>query len=107
MLYPQSNPFRQCIDLSGFWDLHFDPEDQGNQAGWANGFMGGRPVAVPASWNDQFEDGRDYLGQTWYQTRFDLPWGWNGEQHRIGLRFNSVNLSQLVRFVQIARPDAA
>ena len=91
MLYPQSNPFRQCLDLSGFWDLRFDPADQGNQAGWANGFMGGRPVAVPASWNDQFADGRDYLGQTWYQTRFDLPWGWNGQQQRIVLRFNSVN----------------
>jgi len=91
VLYPQSNPFRQCLDLSGFWDLRFDPADQGNQAGWANGFMGGRPVAVPASWNDQFADGRDYLGQTWYQTRFDLPWGWNGQQQRIVLRFNSVN----------------
>ena len=91
MLYPQSNPFRQSIDLAGFWDLRFDPEARGNQAGWANGFTGGRPVAVPASWNDQFEDWRDYLGQTWYQTRFDLPWGWDAARQRIGLRFGSVN----------------
>jgi beta-glucuronidase len=91
MLYPQSNPFRQSIDLSGFWDLRFDPEDRGLQAGWANGFTGGRPVAVPASWNDQFEDWRDYLGQTWYQTRFDLPLGWDAARQRIGLRFGSVN----------------
>ena len=76
MLYPQSNPYRQVIDLSGFWELRFDPEDQGRQADWANGFTGSRPVAVPASWNDQFAEWRDYLGQTWYQTRFDLPWGW-------------------------------
>jgi beta-glucuronidase len=91
LLYPQSNPFRQCVDLSGFWDLRFDPEGQGLQAGWAKGFPGGRPVAVPASWNDQFEDGRDYLGSTWYQTRFDLPWGWDAARQRIVLRFNSVN----------------
>jgi beta-glucuronidase len=91
VLYPQTNPFRQCVDLSGFWDLRFDPEGQGSQLGWAGGFTGGRPVAVPASWNDQFEDWRDYLGDTWYQTRFDLPWGWAAERQRIVLRFSSVN----------------
>lgn len=91
MLYPQSNPFRQCIDLSGFWDLRFDPENKGLATHWENGFAEGRPVAVPASWNDQFEDGRDYLGNTWYQTRFDLPLGFDAARHRIRLRFNSVN----------------
>jgi beta-glucuronidase len=91
MLYPQSNPFRQFVDLSGFWELKFDPEGQGRQAGWANGFTGGRPVAVPASWNDQFTEWRDYLGETWYQTHFDLPWGWDVTRRHIGLRFGSVN----------------
>ena len=91
MLYPHCNPFRQVVDLSGFWDLRFDPEGQGDQSGWAEGFAGGRPVAVPASWNDQFEDGRDYLGPTWCQTRFDLPWGWDVARQRIVLRFGSVN----------------
>ena len=91
MLYPHSNPYRQVVDLSGFWDLAFDPEGQGSQTGWAGGFAGGRPVAVPASWNDQFEDWRDYLGPTWYQTHFDLPWGWDATRQRFMLRFNSVN----------------
>jgi beta-glucuronidase len=90
-LYPHCNPFRQVIDLSGFWDLRFDPEGQGDQSGWAEGFAGGRPVAVPASWNDQFEDGRDFLGPAWYQTHFDLPWGWDAARQRIALRFGSVN----------------
>lgn len=89
MLYPQSNPFRQQIDLSGFWDFRFDPDRKGREAGWSEGFTGGRPIAVPASWNDQFTDYRDYLGPAWYQTTFDLPWGW-GEQ-QVHLRFNSVN----------------
>ena len=91
MLYPQSNPFRQCIDLSGFWDLRFDPENEGTRSNWSAGFSAGRPAAVPASWNDQFEDWHDYLGNTWYQTHFDLPLGWDTTRQRIQVRFNSVN----------------
>jgi beta-glucuronidase len=91
MLYPQSNPFRQHIDLSGFWDLRFDPAGTGTAAGFPDGFSEGRPAAVPASWNDQFEEGRDYLGHTWYQTTFDLPWGWDTARQQIGVRFGSVN----------------
>ena len=91
MLYPQSNPFRQVVDLSGFWELRFDPEIEGDRSAWARGFAGGRPVAVPASWNDQFEDWRDYLGVTWYQTRFDIPLAWDPTRHRIALRFGSIN----------------
>jgi len=91
MLYPQSNPFRQFIDLSGFWELRFDPEGQGQRDDWGYGFSGGRPAAVPASWNDQFAEWRDYLGETWYQTHFDLPWGWDIDRQQIDLRFNSVN----------------
>jgi len=91
MLYPQSNPFRQFTDLSGFWKLRFDPDTRGQQDDWSCGFREGRPVAVPASWNDQFAEWRDYLGQTWYQTHFDLPWGWDANQQQISLRFGSVN----------------
>ncbi len=89
MLYPQTNRHRQVFDLSGFWELRFDPGETGTQSGWQSGFTGGRPVAVPASWNDQFEDGRDFLGPAWYRTDFNLPWGF--ERKRILLRFGSVN----------------
>jgi beta-glucuronidase len=89
MLYPQSNAFRQQTDLSGFWDFRADPDHSGHKEGWDGGFTGGRPIAVPASWNDQFEEGRDYLGPAWYQTRFTLPWGW--EKQQVKLRFASVN----------------
>ncbi len=89
MLYPRSNPHRQVIELSSFWDFRFDPQEVGQGSGWEAGFPGARPIAVPASWNDQFEDGRDFLGPAWYRTEFDLPWGWNGK--RIVLRFGSVN----------------
>ena len=89
MLYPQSNLYRQMIELSGFWKILFDPQDSGKKSGWHAGFVDGRPVAVPASWNDQLEDGRDFLGPAWYQTAFDLPWGWQEKQ--VTLRFGSVN----------------
>ena len=63
MLYPRTNEFRQVFDLSGFWDLRFDAEDRGEAAGWCDGFPGGRPVAVPASWNDQFAEGHTDPGR--------------------------------------------
>jgi beta-glucuronidase len=93
-LYPQQNAHRQRQDLSGFWDFLVDVED----GGVARGFPGGlraagidrtRPIAVPASHNDQFADGRDYMGPVWYERTFDLPWGW--ASRRTLLRFGSVN----------------
>lgn len=89
MLYPQTNRHRQCHDLSGFWELRFDPAGEGRRAAWSAGFTAARPVAVPASWNEQFADERDNLGPAWYQTRFDLPWAVNGQA--VFLRFGSVN----------------
>ena len=85
-MYPQTNSYRQVVDLSGFWDFTTDPDAAG---AYAQGFAQGKPIAVPASWNDQFTDLRDYLGIGWYQTRFDLPWGWDTQ--RIFVRFGSVN----------------
>ncbi len=89
MLYPQNNALRQCIDLSGFWDFRPDPDRAGSARGWMAGFSGGRPIAVPGSWNSQVDDVRNYLGDCWYQTRFSLPWVW--QEKRVHLRFGSVN----------------
>ena len=90
MLYPQTNPYRQAIDLSGIWEFAFDPAGEGEPAGWPEGFVG-RPIAVPASWNDQFDNGRDHLGPAWYQARFDLPPMLGHGGQRLSLRFGSVN----------------
>ncbi|MEP6894019.1 MAG: beta-glucuronidase [Chloroflexota bacterium] len=89
MLYPQSNQYRQVIDISGFWDFCFDPQGIGLGQGWSQGLAESMPIAVPASWNDQFSDSRDYLGLGWYQTQFNLPWGW--EDKKIYIHFGSVN----------------
>ncbi len=89
MLYPQRNKYRQYIDLSGFWDFRFDAKDEGLTADWKMGFNNGQSIAVPASWNDQFAENRDFLGPAWYQTHFYLPWEW--ADYRVILRFGSVN----------------
>lgn len=89
MLYPQRNKFRQYIDLSGFWDVRFDHDNKGIEANWIGGFAEGQPIAVPASWNDQFADNRDFLGPAWYQTYFNLPTDWKEQQ--VNIRFGSVN----------------
>jgi len=86
MLYPQNSSTRQITDLSGFWRVQFD---EGGSGSYASGFEDGEIIAVPASWNDQFNERRDYFGIAWYQTSFTLPWGWRGQ--RIFIRFNSVN----------------
>ncbi len=93
-LFPAQNPYRQRHDLSGFWDFCFDPDDSGIARGFPAGLRKAgassvRPIAVPASYNEQFEDGRDYLGPVWYERAFDLPWGWSGR--RVLVRFGSVN----------------
>ena len=89
MLYPQSNSLRQHVDISGMWEIRFDVDANGDAGGWHSGFTGGQPIAVPASWNDQLAEFRDYLGPAWYKTGFDLPWGW--QERRVVLRFGSVN----------------
>lgn len=89
MLFPVNNRYRQMRDLNGFWDFAFDSADTGQDSGWGNGFVPQERIAVPASWNEQFADTRDNLGPAWYQTQFDMAWGW--ETERIFLRFNSVS----------------
>ncbi len=89
MLYPQRNKYRHFVDLSGFWDFRFDPDDKGIGENWTTGFNISRPIAVPASWNDQFADDRDFLGPAWYQLKFKKPSDW--KKKKIIIRFGSVN----------------
>ncbi|MBE2270495.1 MAG: beta-galactosidase, partial [Anaerolinea sp.] len=89
MLYPQTNTYRQVCDLGGFWDFRFDPDDVGLSANWSFGFADSQPIAVTASWNDQFAESRDNFSIGWYQTRFTVPQLWSGQ--RVFLRFDAVN----------------
>ena len=89
MLFPRRNRFRQLFELPAIWEIAFDPEDVGRQRDWRRGLSESQPIAVPASWNDQFAEWRDFLGPAWYQTRFFVPSAWL--KSKIFLRFGSVN----------------
>lgn len=94
MLYPQQNDLRNLLDLSGFWDFQLDPQEKGEAEGWYDGISTPRSIAVPASWNEQFQDTRDYLGIAWYERHFYVPQGWHGE--RIFIRVGSANYAAKV-----------
>jgi beta-glucuronidase len=89
MLYPQQNDCRNLLDLSGFWDFKLDPDEVGEREGWFNGLKAPRTIAVPASWNEQFQDARDYLGAAWYARETFVPEGWRGQ--KVFLRVGSAN----------------
>ncbi len=92
MLHPQDNRYRCAINLSGLWRFALDPDDRGESAGWPEGLLPeARWIAVPGSWNEQFQDTRDFLGPAWYETSFVLPqsWGWAPDDWPIFLRFGS------------------
>lgn len=75
------SPTRQQLDLSGIWDLTFlevpDPKPY--------------PVAVPASFNDQFTEDwqRNYLGCVRYSRDVYIPGAFRGE--RIFLELEGLN----------------
>ena len=94
MLYPQQNMFRNKLDLSGIWDFQIDPDQVGEQNGWYNGLAGARPIAVPGSWNEQYEDLFNYLGLAWYVKTTHIPQSWQGQ--RVFLRVGSACYSGLV-----------
>jgi beta-glucuronidase len=94
MFSPQQNDFRNMLDLSGLWEFQIDPQGMGETAGWIKGLPAPRPIATPASWNEQFQDTHDYLEPAWYLRRFFAPGGWQGQ--RIFVRFGSVNYAAAV-----------
>jgi beta-glucuronidase len=86
-LLPQQNATRSLLDLSGLWDFQIDPNAIGEAQGWTRELPSPTMIAVPGSWNEQFQDMRDYTGVAWYQTRVTLPRAWRGQ--RIILRVGS------------------
>ena len=94
MLYPQQNDVRNVLDLSGFWDFKLDPDDAGESAEWFNALDDPRAIAVPASWNELYQDTRDYLDTAWYAREFYVPQGWRGQA--IFLRIGSANYAAKV-----------
>ena len=89
MLYPIQNSQRNKLDISGIWDFQIDPDGLGELEGWFHRLPAARPMAVPGSWNEQYEDLFDYFGLSWYVTRTYVPQSWRGQ--RIFIRVGSAN----------------
>ncbi|MBT3336946.1 MAG: beta-glucuronidase [Anaerolineae bacterium] len=79
MLYPIQNDFRNKLDISGIWDFQIDESETGEAEGWFNGLPASRPMAVPGSWNEQYEDLFNYFGLSWYVKRTYIPNSWKGD----------------------------
>ena len=75
MLYPKDNPYREKRNLDGFWKFCADQDDVGLESGWPAGICGDdiRQIAVPASWNEQFNDLYDFHGKGWYEKDVFIP----------------------------------
>jgi beta-glucuronidase len=89
MLYPQQNQRRSVFELSGLWEFQLDPAGEGEAHGWFRALPAPRPIAVPCSWNDLFDDAKNYLDLAWYRREFHVPSAWRGQ--RVFLRVGSAN----------------
>lgn len=90
LLYPHESATRSTRDLSGIWKFKLDPDDAGEGASWFNGLgADARNIPVPCSWNDLFDDARNYFGAAWYQLDFEIDDAWAARQ--LLLRFGSVS----------------
>jgi beta-glucuronidase len=87
MLYPIQNDIRNKLDISGIWDFQIDPDEIGLKNHWFNGLTESRPMAVPGSWNEQYEDLFNYFGLSWYVKRTHIPSRWQGD--RVFIRVGS------------------
>ena len=91
MLYPISNEHRTLIDLSGIWQFQVDWNEEGESSGWQTCLPTPADIAVPASWNEQFQEERikNWLGSVWYAKEFYCPAEWH--DRTVWLRIGAAN----------------
>lgn len=89
MLYPQMNKCRSLYSLDGIWQFYADRSENTFDNISSCDFPNARNIAVPASWNDQYEDLFQFHGKGIYKKEFDVPQMWHGQE--IYIRFGSVS----------------
>ncbi len=94
MLYPHESATRTTRELGGLWRFRTDPDNIGEKQNWAKGLEKFRLIPVPASWNEIFDDVRNYTGIAWYETDLSVSSAFKGQ--RILLRFGSVQYAAKV-----------
>ncbi|WP_370479775.1 beta-glucuronidase [Tamlana flava] len=90
-LAPVQNNIRNVLDLSGIWRFKKDSLNIGEKMQWYKGLSDSRAIAVPGSWNAQYDDMRDYLDWVWYETETYVPSSWKGQ--KIFIRVNDATYS--------------
>ena len=90
MLYPKESMYREMKSLDGFWNFCADQADVGEQNDWKSGVFGKdvREAAVPASYNEQFNDLFNFHGKAWYSKEVFIPASYSSKA--IYLRFGNV-----------------
>lgn len=75
MLRPQSNLFRSTLELSNMWKVKSHEIE--------------RPIAISASWNEQYEDLFFEEGPVEYLYDLDVPYAW--KEKRVRFYFGAIN----------------
>lgn len=73
MLRVQSNSKRNLLNLDGFWDFAMDMTNSGEQKNWHLGIPHEKKIAIPASWNEQYQDLMYFFETGWYEKEVELP----------------------------------
>lgn len=82
---------QSTVSLDGPWDIIFDKENEGREAGWmrADRFeeqANKQAIEVPAAW-ERYK--KDYEGVAFYRRQFNIPADWKDKVIR--LQFGAVN----------------
>jgi len=82
---------REVKSLDGTWEIIFDPENTGRDAGWYKDKVFSaqstkRNITVPSCWE---EIEKDYEGVAFYRRKFKVPASWEGKV--VHLNFDAVN----------------
>ena len=93
LLLPQRNAMRDLIDSLGILAVPARPEGGGRGEGLVRCLPAPRPIAVPCSWNELFDDARDYLGSPGISRRPGCP---RLAGQRVFLRVGSANYAAKV-----------
>ena len=75
MLYPIMTESRAIFDLNGIWNFQFDTGKAFEEKWYEKPFSSPLQIAVPASYNDQYE-GQEFKNidaWIWYEKEFTLP----------------------------------
>lgn len=89
MLYPQINECREMMCLDGFWGFYADGKNGVPYDNPPDIFDSLRTIAVPASWNDQYEDLCNFFGKGWYEKITYVPISWS--EKNVYIRLGSVS----------------